>query len=52
MVFFSFAHWRFVFSKIRRTVYAMSFTCFWVVLPCSVFVQKAFKNVKKLKTFF
>jgi len=26
MVFFSFAHWRFVFSKVRRTVYGI-FLC-------------------------
>ena len=40
MVFFSFAHWRFVFSKIRRTVYTvygMFFVRFWVLLSCSVF---------------
>jgi len=46
VVFFSFAHWRFVFSKIRRTVYGMFFVCFWVVLSCSISVQKSFKNVK------
>jgi len=39
-VFFSFAHWRFVFSKILRTVYGMFFVCFWVVLSYSFFVQK------------
>ena len=46
MVFFSFAHWRFVFSKIRHTVHGMFFMCFWVILLCSVFVQK------NLQTFF
>ena len=40
MVFFSFAHWKFVFSKIRRKVYGMFFVCFWVVLLCSAFMQK------------
>jgi len=51
---FLFAHWRFVFSKIRRTVYGMLFMCFWVIglLSCLVFVQETpknlFKNLKKL----
>jgi len=43
MVFFSFIDWRFVFSKIRRTVHGMFFMCFWVVLSCAVFVQKTLK---------
>jgi len=33
-------------------VYGMFFMCFWVVLSCSVFVQKNFKNLKNLKTLF
>jgi len=41
-VVFSFAHWRFVCSKMRRTMYKMFFMCFWVVLSCSVYVQKTF----------
>ena len=49
MVLFSFAHWRFVFSKIRRTVYGM----FYVLLGRTfVFGLHTKKPLKNLKTFF
>ena len=48
MVFFSFAHWRFVFSTIRRTVYGM-FSCAFVsyfVFPLHTKkLTKTFKNL-------